>query len=93
MHGWHCYIFKTYPPGKLSKLRTTSPRSLAQLRTAPIVSLYMRYDTLAVLEKFFAGFYVSNQLFIFKIILRQFKIEIENRENKKKQKKNMFIVS
>ena len=23
MHGWHCYIFKTYPPDKLSKLRTT----------------------------------------------------------------------
>ena len=27
MHGWHCYIFKTYPPDKLSKLRTTGPRS------------------------------------------------------------------
>ena len=26
MHGWHCYIFKTYPPDKLSKLRTTGPR-------------------------------------------------------------------
>ena len=25
MHGWHCYIFKTYPPDKLSKLRTTGP--------------------------------------------------------------------
>ena len=23
MHGWHCYICKTYPPDKLSKLRTT----------------------------------------------------------------------
>ena len=23
MHGWHCYIFKTYLPDKLSKLRTT----------------------------------------------------------------------
>ena len=26
MHGWHCYIFKTYTPDKLSKLRTTGPR-------------------------------------------------------------------
>ena len=25
MHGWHCYIFKTYPSDKLSKLRTTGP--------------------------------------------------------------------
>ena len=25
MHGWHCYIFKTYPLDKLSKLRTTGP--------------------------------------------------------------------
>ena len=29
MHGWHCYIFKTYPPNKLSKLRTTGPRWIA----------------------------------------------------------------
>ena len=28
MHGWHCYIFKTYPPDKLSKLRTTGPSGL-----------------------------------------------------------------
>ena len=27
VHGWHCYIFNTYPPDKLSKLRTTGPRS------------------------------------------------------------------
>ena len=31
MHGWQCYIFKTYPPDKLSKLRTTCPWSLFHL--------------------------------------------------------------
>ena len=25
MHGWHCYIFKTYPPDKLSKLVQPTP--------------------------------------------------------------------
>ena len=31
MHGWHCYIFKTYPPDKLSKLCTTDPRSFFKM--------------------------------------------------------------
>ena len=26
MAVWHCHIFKTYPPDKLDKLRTTGPR-------------------------------------------------------------------
>ena len=30
MHGWHCYIFKTYPLDKLSGLRTSGSRSVYQ---------------------------------------------------------------
>ena len=36
MHGWHCYISKTYPPDKLSKLRTTGPWLLTDLFTRTI---------------------------------------------------------
>ena len=48
MQGWHCYIFKTYPPDKLSKLRTTGPwltgcMSTAGLRACIIVLILHRH--------------------------------------------------
>ena len=50
MHGWHCYIVKTYPLDKLSKLRTTGPSCLTCLSVHGWVAASIRCDNIISIQ-------------------------------------------